>query len=309
MEYQLYKFIFNNSVHFGDRTLENTNYTFGADTLFSALCIEALKCDYECMENLLKYSNSGELLISDAFPYIKDVYYLPKPILKIESDVQGDSAIKKAYKNLEYIEADSIDLYLAGRYNVLQSQDIFARLGKPLVKVSASVRGEEVTRPYHVGLYTFSEGNGLYVIIGYQNKEAVKLFDELLKGVSLMGIGGRRSSGLGRFAFAVKPLPEELHKRLEKNGEIYMLLSAALPKDNELGDAIEGASYLLERRSGFVLSPQFSPAQMRKKDLYVFKSGSCFKNRFEGDIYDVSAGNGLHPVYRYAKPFFMEAGI
>ena len=42
----------------------------------------------------------------------------------------------------------------------------------------------------------------------------------------------------------------------------------------------------------------------RKRDLYVFAAGSCFKNEFEGDIYDVTNG-GSHPVYRYAKPLFM----
>ena len=38
--------------------------------------------------------------------------------------------------------------------------------------------------------------------------------------------------------------------------------------------------------------------------MYVFAAGSCFKNEFEGDIYDVTNG-GSHPVYRYAKPLFM----
>ena len=42
----------------------------------------------------------------------------------------------------------------------------------------------------------------------------------------------------------------------------------------------------------------------RKKDLYVFNSGSTFTEKFEGDICDVSSG-GAHPVYRYAKPLWL----
>ena len=43
---------------------------------------------------------------------------------------------------------------------------------------------------------------------------------------------------------------------------------------------------------------------LKKNDFYCFKSGSCFKNRFDGNIFDVSC-NGAHAVYRYAKPIFI----
>ena len=44
--------------------------------------------------------------------------------------------------------------------------------------------------------------------------------------------------------------------------------------------------------------------QQKKKDLYVFRAGSCFVHPFAGDIYDVSDG-GSHPVYRYARAMFL----
>ena len=78
----------------------------------------------------------------------------------------------------------------------------------------------------------------------------------------------------------------------------------ALPQKDELTQALEGSTYLLAKRSGFVASDTYAEEQRRKRDLYVFVAGSCFKNRFSGDIYDVSAGGG-HAVYRYAKPLFM----
>lgn len=87
-----------------------------------------------------------------------------------------------------------------------------------------------------------------------------------------------------------------------------MLLSVALPADDELENALENASYLLEKRSGFVASSDYAEEWRKKRDLYVFTAGSCFVNCFAGDIYDVSEG-GKHPVYRYAKPIFMGVSL
>ena len=85
-----------------------------------------------------------------------------------------------------------------------------------------------------------------------------------------------------------------------------MLLSTALPREEELDAALEDSSYLLQKRAGFVFSETYAPELRKKKDLYTMQAGSCFKSRFQGDIYDVGMG-GAHPVYRYAKAMF--AGI
>ena len=84
-----------------------------------------------------------------------------------------------------------------------------------------------------------------------------------------------------------------------------MLLNTALPKESELEDALLFADYSLIKRSGFVSSSNYSDSWQRKKDLIMFKSGSCFEKRFEGDVFDVSNGSGTHPVYRYGKPMLM----
>ena len=45
--------------------------------------------------------------------------------------------------------------------------------------------------------------------------------------------------------------------------------------------------FLLKRRGGFINSGSCVGTAKKKKELYVFQSGSVFKNRFKGDIYDV----------------------
>lgn len=306
MQYKIYRLAFQGAVHFGKNSLEDMGYTFCADTLFSALCIEALKQGQEILQMLYGGAKNGTICLSDAFPYIGHTYFMPKPMKRIETEVQqGDSRIKKAYKKLKYIPVDDLEVYLAGNYDVLHAEGT-DKLGKSDQKVSAAVRGQAETVPYRTGIYYFEKGNGLYVIAGYSSGQELNLLDMLFEALSYSGIGGRRSEGLGRFILYQDKIGAKLEKRLTENGKQYMTLSVSLPKEDELEKALDGAQYLLCRRSGFIASETYAKEQMRKKDLYAFQAGACFGNLFAGDVYNVAGGAGSHPVYRYAKPMFMQ---
>lgn len=308
MNYKVYKLTFQGAVHFGRQNLEDGEYTCCADTIFSALCQEASQIGIDVLQEFYQYAKNGTLILSDAFPYMGNTLFLPKPMKHIESeDTKGNSTIKKAYKKLKYIPMELIESYLSGKYDILNppAADIH-QLGYFDMKTAASIRGEEQTTPYRIGTYYYNKGNGLYLIAGIQEAKASALLEELLEHLSFSGIGGKRASGFGRFALYSGKLPSNFCKRLENTGTRYMSLSVSLPKENELVSALDGAEYLLCKRSGFVASEQYAPKQTRKRDLYVMKAGSCFSSRFQGDIYDVSQQEGAHPVYRYAKPMFME---
>ena len=301
MNYKIYKMIFTQGVHFGEHSLEKSEITFQADTLFSALCIEALKIDK--LEVLIKSVKEDHLVFSDAFPYMDQEFFIPKPMKKIEQVIQSeDMTIRKKFKKLKYVQVSLLDQYLKGQYPIDKGSDI-KQLGVHTLKTSASIRGNEEALPYRVGIYRFKEHNGLYVVVGYDSKETLHLFDELFTMLSLSGIGGKKNSGLGHFRYNTVELPKELNKRLNTNGEV-MTLSVSLPTDKELEDILDDSRYLLVKRSGFIDSYTYSKEQRRKKDIYLFKAGSCFNKTYQGDIYNVSSG-GSHPVYKYAKPLFM----
>lgn len=313
MEYKAYRLAFQGAVHFGRNSLEDGEYTCGADTLFSALCQEALRDG--TLDTFYRHVKEGRLLLSDAFPFMGDTYYLPKPMKRVQGAGQkGDSALKKAYKTLRYIPMGQMETYLQGNYDLQHAPDP-GMLGRFVMKEATSIRGEEETRPYRVGTYFFAPGNGLYVVAGYEGQEALDLLELLFEMLSCAGIGGKRAAGLGRFMLFSGPLPEDFCRRLEqgrgleKDGKTYMSLSVSLPREDELEEALQGAEYTLRKRSGFVASERYAPQQQRKRDLYVFQSGSCFQNRYRGDVCDVSGPGGSHPVYRYAKPMFMEVGV
>ncbi|MDE7432467.1 MAG: type III-A CRISPR-associated RAMP protein Csm4 [Lachnospiraceae bacterium] len=305
MNYVIYKLDFQSSVHFGQNDLSKSANSFMADTLFSALCLEAVKMGNDCLESLCDIVRDGRLKFSDALPFIKDTYYLPKPVKKIENDRTGDSVVKKAFKKLEYIPADKMSDYLQGKLEPESEERLLNEgLGDYGMKVSVVIKGMEEPQPYHIRYFSFKKESGLYVIMAYADDEARGLFEDLMMSLSYSGIGGRRSAGFGRFEFRIAKMPEYILSRLTNDAKEYMSLSVSLPQEGEMEAALENAGYVLIKRSGFVESDTYADTFKRKKDIFVMKAGSCFKKMYKGSIYDVS-GDGSHSVYKYAIPLWM----
>lgn len=300
MEYDVYKLTFSTGVHFGGGMLNDSENHFYADSLFSALYIEALKIGKE--KSLYEYVSKGELLFSDAFPYVGEQYMIPKPMLYVETGRKGESEDKKKYKKLKYLPIEWLESYLKGELEL--REDPMKNFGTSQIQTMAAVRRDKETLPFHVGTYYYNENRGLYIIVAFQSSKQRELMEQLMSALSYVGIGGKKSVGLGKFFYDSKDAPDSLINRLNSVGKYQLLLSTALPQKEELESALEGSSYLLLKRSGFVDSPTYADELRRKRDLYVFQAGSCFKNRFCGMIEDVSEG-GRHSVYRYAKPLFM----
>lgn len=300
MDYSIYKLDFQTGVHFGTGMLNESSCTFCADQLFSALYIEALKMDranefYEAVKK-------GNLLFSDAFPYLGSRYMVPKPMLYVEPENRGESGQKKLHKKIKFLPIEKVTDFLQGEMEI--TEDPLKEYGHFYQQTMAQVRTEEDTLPYRVGTYYYRENCGLYVITAHKSATEKELAEELLDALSYTGIGGKKSVGLGKFVLKYGKVPAVFEEHLKKKEGAKLLLSVALPQEAELEHALAGASYQLDKRSGFVASDEYADEWKKKKDLYVFGAGSCFTHSFEGDIYDVSDG-GNHPVYRYAKPLFM----
>ena len=297
-EITFYKFKFQTGVHLGEGSLESSGIHLHADTLFSAIFIEAMKNN--CEQQLYEAVTSGKLRFSDAFPFYGDRYYLPKPVLRIEASDTGNSLEKKFYKKLQYIPTDSMKAYLSGKMDRSDSvKELYSFSSRTMAKINM----DEDTLPFHVGVCSFVEDGGLYIISETESKHEKDLMENLMVSLSAVGIGGKKSAGFGKFQLNFGAEDQTIKRMLSCKKGIKMLLSVALPKEDELEKALEGASYTLLPRSGFVSSDQYAEEQRKKKTLYVFDAGSCFENSFEGAVYDVSNG-GNHPVYRYAIPMF-----
>lgn len=309
MKYMIYKFDFLAGVHFGNGSLTEVNNTFYADTLFSALCIEAAKMNNDYLDKLCDYVKSGRLLFSDGFPYIGDIFYLPKPIKKVDKTDDRNQKEKKAFKKMEYIPANKLDDYFKGSLSAGdESKYLNSKLGNYVMKTSAVVKEGEDTVPFHVQYYRFAENAGLYIILSYDDEEVRGIFDELIEGLSYSGIGGERSSGYGRFEIKVSKMPDYILNRLVNSSKISMLLSVSLPTNDEMESVMKDADYVLLKRSGFAVSDKYNEIQRRKRDIFMFKSGSCFSEIYCGDVYDVRT-NEEHAVYKYGKALWLGVDV
>lgn len=307
MDYKLFKLKFKTSVHFGRGGLDKASNVLCADTIFSALCTEAVKMGK--LEELLSAVRGGKLLISDGLPYIGKHLYIPKPRMHIVTDRDGNSEQKKKLKNLRYIAVDKLGDFLAAELDIAEEEEYFNknygcfRLEQKVSMVNTDNEGNN--NLYAVHTFTYGESSGLYICIRYSDEAAYMLLSTLLDAISYTGIGGKISSGYGKFDLTVIKPYREFDERLntDKYREL-MSLSICLPKDEELDTVLKTASYNPVKRSGFVASEGYANTARKKNDLYMFESGSVFRTIFEGDIYDVSSG-GNHPVYRYGKPMLM----
>ncbi len=339
MNHSIIRFDFSTPVHFGKSKLEDGEMCFSADTLFSALFLEAMKEGKEKL--LLEYVQEEKLLFTDAFPYsVKQegskgkkeyCYFLPKPMCPVEkAEEEGrekeHSILKKAYKKLKYLSMDSLSDYLEGKLDPmeeLKKQNFGSFFSQEMVRILE----DEDNLPYRVEQFQFAEDAGLYCIFSIKDENVENFLVDLLESLSYIGIGGKRASGKGKFSITAEALREELSEKIKLTGEVkeddlssarvdspikktkessYLLLSSAMAKaEEDLESILEDASYLLQKRSGFIYSESYVKEQRRKKDFFSFQAGSCFKKPFTGDVFDVSDG-GNHPVYRYGKAVFME---
>ena len=305
MEYQVYKFAFRTSVHFGSGGLTKTQNVFYADTLFSALCIEAVRSGNDALERLVGLVSRNQIRLSDGLPYIQEKLYVPKPVMELKIENEGDSIKKKALKKLSYIPVDQMEEYLCGKMDVKAESDYFhENFGKSSLIEKAVIQREQGAVPYAVNIFTYKNGSGLYILVGYEYEDDLRFIENLLEALSMSGLGGEVSSGYGRFDLYRGVLSDPYQRRLHQENTLYMTLSVSLPDDSEMDGVIKNASFRLIKRSGFVSSVRYADTARKKKDLYVLASGATVTEPYDGIVADVSDA-GRHPVYRYEKPMLL----
>lgn len=179
-----------------------------------------------------------------------------------------------------------------------------------------SLKGDK-PEPYRVAAYRFADEAGLYFIIRYTDKAVFNSFKKVVEMLGISGIGGKVSSGMGKYALKVCNMDGEgeeklLYDMLENDkADVQMLMGAYHPKEEEIEFLKqEGYTYILENRDGFCTSPHFCSANgsLKRKSCTMVAEGSCFAKRLEGQILDLSYGN-FHKVYRLGKTLFVGVSL
>lgn len=284
------------------------------------MCNEAANKGSDAVETLVKKTAEGKIVFSSLFPYWRtadsDLYfYLPKPLLKLEQEEQRSAksfeeikqlATKlKKQKKSTYIRASQINSLLESGGS--DRQFAVPEFAAPLVAGRVALR-EEKPLPYYVGSYVFSENSGLYFILGVEHEEEFMLIKELLLSLGYSGIGGKRSSGYGKFEQA----DEEWE--LFDDGGVYdddtaialmlynekskhqMCLAPVCPHADELAVVKQG-SYKLIKRGGFIASSA-AKDNIKRNSIYMLQEGSCFSERLRGQMLQQTVDGLAHDVYR-----------
>lgn len=296
MTYKMYIMNFH-TAHFGAGTLDSSKMTFAADRLFSALAIEAKKMGK--MEEFVSSAGQDDFVLTDSFPY-QSGPFLPKPIgfpkfeqPDLTTDVKEVRRQAKMAKKLQFIPLDKFDSYVNGTL----FEDAEHSVTDIVTKNQPHVDGNL----FQVSTVRFRDESCLYVIANESD-----LLNELMTSLQYTGIGGKRSSGYGQFDLTILDLPDSFKNRLtEAHQGPVMTLTTSLPIEKELEYAMETASYLLSKSSGFAFSTETNE-NYRKQDLYKFASGSTFSETFTGQIVDVRPLDFPHEVLNYAKPLFFK---
>ncbi|WP_195219177.1 type III-A CRISPR-associated RAMP protein Csm4 [Ligilactobacillus salivarius] len=295
MEVQAYKLDFQ-TVHFGNGNLNESIGSFNASRLYSSLFLESLKLNVD--KEFLNLSKSANFFLSDSFPLKDGEFYLPKPIgypkipLNSESTRETRRKAKKS-KKLRYIKYTDMEDYVEGNCDVDKLDGTDSFFSKSTVVTKKGID------PYEVGITNFK--TSLYILTIKH-----KLLDMLMNSLQYSGIGGKRSSGYGRFTVEKLDIPDEFSKNIVVNDSeygVYMTLSTSIPNNDELDSVLPTAEYLLEKSSGFAYSST-SRNLLRKQDLYKFAVGTTLTKTYNGNIFDVRPDGFSHPVWNYAKGLF-----
>lgn len=323
LNFNVYKLRFTAPVHFGGDnalSLESAQMHFCADTLFSALCHAALlHGGNEAVARLCAAAAAGDMRLSDGMPWKEDQdgdqFYLPRPFLAPIKRMETSPEKRKEAKKLRYLPASEMEKYLSYLRDEgsLDFGALSHSFGMVEERTRAAVPEGGETVPYFVGAYRFEANCGLYFLLGYEDAALEGEVHRLLELLQYSGIGGKISSGFGKFRLKsviklessgnsqIKWLAQALK---DAQAPVQITLSACLPAESELESALEGAQYQMIRRGGFIHNPADTGAPRKKRGQCVFQAGSTFRTRFGGELSAVGTSAG-QTVYRYNRPLWL----
>lgn len=319
----LYKLEFHGCVRFGkDRGavgLSTSDYVMKSDAFFSALAIEWLRVHGEAgLQELVRSAREGRFLVSDLLPYDGETLLVPKPACWFERPRKRDEepvGDRKRLKNIRHIPVTALRDYLRHLKTGSSLPELpDEALAREELFWKNTLRTDKGAEPYGVSGWRFKEGAGLYLLV-QSSDEMTASFRLVLESLGETGIGGKRSIGFGRFALAEDPIDlyedgngvyesDSLLGQMNPRAEgLQLLISTLIPSREELTELKKGW-YTLTRRSGFVTSPDYNPAPLKRRQIVAVNAGACLSARLEGRVVDLGDGKG-HPVYRMGKGFYL----
>ena len=296
------------------------NYDFSAsdlqsDTLLSALA--AIRAQMGQSEDLDSFLSS--FLLSSAFPFYEDRYFLPKMQGKIKVTVRGkaESEYRKSLKKIHYIEAELWQKLARGETVELESvrqiqgdlllkkQDRISVCESQVSERVCVSRAAEDAEPFFFDWKFFDRKAGLYCLTDAKDdllEEIIRLFTF----IGETGLGTDKNVGGGKFSvetdtFSVDDI---------RDANATQLLSLYIPVKDEIESLnLSQSKYTLLLRGGYMAgSREEDLRHLRKKSIYAFGVGSVFPTMqpLKGKVVDLRPDlndDRMHAVLRSGRPF------
>jgi len=323
--YKIVKLNFTSPLHIGrglGEAYDTAEKTLHSDTISGALA--SVFCTLNKEADVIGFMD--KFRVSSAFPYMDDICFLPKPLVKTRLSIEDedDYLQKKKLKKIEYIESSVWQEVISGREVKVRKEQLsvngkflFAQKAPEKMPFKDEVQ-QRVTvprfggesKPYYLDRRFFAVNSGLFFFVS-TDSDTEKLIDKLLGFLGSTGFGTDKSVGNGQFEYEFS----EIDLQVPEGSPKSMLLSLACPLREELSvDILEKSTYQLVNRGGFIAGTSENQFRhLRKKSLYMFTEGSVLGlPEMKGKIENVRpAWNDslLHPVYRDGRAFCLPVNI
>lgn len=303
------------------------NYDFSADELHSdtiSAALAAIRAQKGKSNDVEQFLNS--FVISSAFPFCANHYFLPKTQGRINIEVQGTNteANRKELKGIKYIEVSLWERLIANQHVSVSSNQIqkkyllaaAANFQQPsqsqlIQRVTIPRNDGQDAEPFYFDWTYFNKEGGLYFFVA-ATQEVVEEIVELTKLLGEAGLGTDRNVGGGKFEAETATI--EIIDNPKSNAA--MLLSLYVPTKEEIEKIhLSDSRYQLILRGGYIAgSTEENFRHLRKKSIYMFGVGSVFptKETLDGKVVDLTPewnDPRMHRVFRSGKPFYLPVTI
>ncbi len=258
--------------------LEATSEIIHSDTLFGIVA-NALSELNESLDEFIEAVKNKDIELSSCFPFKGDTYYLPAP--------QTPKLQKGGHLILEKFEEA-----ISGDCDEIKGEnlDFIRKFEVPKVSLDRVSANSNV---YYISAVAFEGDSGLYFLV----RGKVRILKIALKYLRDVGIGGKRTWGLGKFDYEFSDFS------IKEKGEEYITLSLTYP------EKLESIKYWKPAiRSGWVNS-------VRKPKILMAAEGSVFTEEEQGvliDLDDISrdfSSKVGHKVFVNGKSFLIRAVV
>jgi len=260
--------------------------------------------------------------ISSAFPFKSEIYFFPKPMVRIGKEGEDHPKRGKKLKKVKYVSKNILQKLLLGENlefdesNTLQSGKFWVAKGElpqdgtvfkegevPRVVIDRASNSSDI---FYFSEIVFEKDSGLFFLAKFLKENIQRKFEAVLRLLGDEGFGGDKRLGKGLFTVGKKNGFQILAPEYA-NG--ILNLSLYHPTEEEIkAGLLNNADYALITRKGWIHS--LGAMSLRRQSIRMFQEGSvfsCLSKQTYGDCPIVlksdTADELSHNIYRYGIGF------